>query len=149
MGYDPAEVDAFLELVRTEYEGVIKENHQLLEEVQKLKSELQRLREKEEILKETMITVQQLKEDIKQNAHKEAEIIIGEAKMKAQEIVNAAQLRSIEMFEEVRELKRRKAKLVQELKSILQTHLKLLDVEDEEEEIEERIGFITKGDEKK
>ncbi len=149
-GYDPGEVDAFLELVRNEYEAAIRENHQLKEELQRVSAELASLKEKEEILKDTMITVQKVREEIEQNARKEAEIILAEAKMKAQEIVNTAQLRSIEIFDEIKELRRQKIKLVQELKSILTTHLKLLEVDEEPEgtNIEERIEFISrKGEE--
>jgi cell division initiation protein len=147
-GYDVKEVEQFLDLVTGEYEDLIRETNLLKEEIIRLNGHLSELREKEQTLKETMITAQRISEDIKSNARKEAEIIISEGQVKAQEVVNNAQLRSMELIEEIKELKRQKIQFEENLRALINTHQKLLEVAGESEHrgapIEERLDFIQK-----
>jgi len=55
-GYDPGEVDIFLEMVGQEMEEIIQENRYLTEELKKKSAQLSEFKEKEQVLKETMIT---------------------------------------------------------------------------------------------
>lgn len=143
-GYDPKEVDAFLEFVKSEMESLLTENGALRNEVKRLQAMLDEFREREKNLNNAIMLAQKIKDDIEKNARKEAEIIISEAKVKAQEIVNSAQLRSMELIEEIKELKRQKIIFEKHLRSLIETHLKLLEAE-EKEGIEEKLEPLIKS----
>lgn len=126
-GFDQKEVDAFLDLLAAEVEGLIRQSNSLREELKRKDSELEEHRERERTLKETMITATRITEDIKQNARKEAELIIGAAETQAEQIIQNAHTRLVRIIEDIDELKRQKAQFEGSLGSILATHQKLLE----------------------
>lgn len=126
-GFDAKEVDAFLDLLAADVEELIRQNNALKEDVKRKESELQEHRERERTLKETMITATRITEDIKQNARKEAEIVIGAAEAQAEQIIQNAHTRLVRIMEDMDELRRQKAQFEGSLGSILSTHQKLLE----------------------
>jgi len=82
-GYAREEVDAFLEMVSDDYEELVRESQTLREQVIRLEVQVERLSSNEAILQETLITAQQLSDDLKRTAVKEAETVIGEAEVSA------------------------------------------------------------------
>jgi len=133
-GLDPAEVKDFIEVVAAQLEEVIRENRFLEEELKKVNNSLAAYREREDTLKETMITAQKVTRDMKENVKKEAEIIIGEARVEAEMIVNDARTRASELAEEVRALERQRLRLESEIRGVIETHLKILDAGSERRE---------------
>lgn len=148
LGLDTREVEVFLELLRNEFEEIIKENNDLKDELRKRTAEADEFREKEQTLKDAMLTAQRILEEIRTNARKEAELIIADAQVKAQELVNSAQLRSMEIMDEIKDLKRQKVQFEANLRALLETHLKMIDTDKEREEertvIEEKLKFFVK-----
>ena len=69
-GLDPEDVQLFLEIVRTEFEELVKENNSLKDELRRRLGEIEEYRDRETTLKETMMTAQRISEDIKVNAKK-------------------------------------------------------------------------------
>ena len=132
-GCDGEEVSIFLEMVATELEEKIKENHYLTEELSRLKSQLAEYRDREQTLKETMMMAQKIAQDMKNNVVKEAQVILSEAELEAERIQERAQVRVVELEEKIQELKRERLLLEEDLRATLVTHLKLLDVGREEE----------------
>ncbi|MBI5498542.1 MAG: DivIVA domain-containing protein [Deltaproteobacteria bacterium] len=132
-GLDRAEVDAFLNLVASEFEALIRENHDLKEELRRARNLIDQFREREQALKDTMITAQKITEDIKHAARKDAEIVVGQAELEAEKILQNAHSRLITIIDDIHELKRQRALLRENLRSVLDTHHKLLEVHKEEE----------------
>lgn len=147
-GFDQRDVESFLELVRNEFEELIKENNSLKDELRRKNEQIARYQDNEQTLKETMITAQKITEDVKTNAIKESEVIVAEARLKAQEILNSAQLRSLEIIEEIKELKRQKIQFESKLRADIETHLKMLEAETKKAEefdaLEEKLEFLQK-----
>jgi cell division initiation protein len=130
-GLDRAEVDAFLNLVASEVESLVRENHDVKEELRRARNLLDQFREREQALKETMITAQKITDDIKHAARKEAEQVLGHAELEAQKILQNAHQRMISIIDEIHELKRQRAVLREGLRGMITTHLKLLEVHEE------------------
>ncbi len=128
-GYEKREVDMFMELVRNEMEELITENMTFKQQLKEKTNSLNEYKDREQTIKETMITTQQLKDDIHANSIKEAQLIIADAKIKAEEIVSNAQNRYMDIINEIKELRREKIQLETSLRAVLETHLKLLDTE--------------------
>jgi cell division initiation protein len=133
MGFDKKEVDTFLDLLANDVEELVRENNALKDDLRKKETDLDEFRERERTLKETMLTATQITEDIKQNARKEAEIVIAQAEHQAEQIIQNAHTRLVRIMEDMDELRRQKAQFEASLRSMIQTHFKLLDAMGERE----------------
>lgn len=133
-GLDKAEVDAFLNAVAAEVERLIRESNELKDDARTSRRLLDDHRAREEALKETMITAQRVTEEIKKGAQKEADIIIGRAELEAERIQEQAVQRRSELLTDIGELKRQRAQLIGQLRGMLLTQQKLLDVAEHEDQ---------------
>ena len=129
-GYDRKEVDEFLNLVRDEMEGLIREVTDLREFRKTYDERMQEYRDRESTLKNTLVTTQKLAEDLKLNARKEAEIIVKDAQVRAQQIIAKAQEEKVALDSQINELKRRKHHFAQDLRKTIQTHLEMIRYEE-------------------
>jgi cell division initiation protein len=136
-GFDIREVDAFLAEVAEEVEAIIRDQMALKEELHHKELDLQRLREVETTLKNTLLTTQQVIEEMKNNAKKEAELIIREAEDRAEAAMEEAHRRLAQISEEIVSLKREKRIFMEKLRGLIEMHLRLLEL-DEQEEAQER-----------
>ena len=78
-GFDMEEVDSFLELIREEMEELLRENANLREEARRFEKQLKEYKNIETTLKDTLIGTQQMVEEYKNTAKKDAELIKKEA----------------------------------------------------------------------
>lgn len=126
-GFDAKEVDAFLDLVSAEFERLVRDNNAVRDQLRQKETELEGHRSREQVLKETMLSATRLAEEIRDNAKKEAEIVVARAESQAEGIVQNAHTRLVRVLEDVDELRRQKAQLEVSLRSVLESHRKLLD----------------------
>jgi cell division initiation protein len=133
-GFDMEEVYAFLEVVREEMEDLIRQNTSLKEQVHRLEAQLQDYRQIEDTLRETLLMAQQMVEDYKENARKEAELIIKEAEQKADAIVRQAQEKVLKIHEDIMDLKGIRRHFKEELRRLIESHLRMLDFDEEREQ---------------
>ena len=138
-GLDPEDVAQFSELVRTEFEELVKENNALKDELRRRMTEIDDYREREKTLKDTMMTAQKISEDIKINAKKDAELTLSEAQVQADRIIQGAHARLVVVVEEINELKRQRIQFESQVKSVIEAHTKLLETFATSEEERERI----------
>lgn len=125
-GYDPAEVDAFLEMVADEYEELVREKNDLADEVLKLRTQLRDYQEVERSLKETLLAAQQTMAESRESSRREAELIIREAQVKAEEILEGARKQLAELRNEILTLRSQKESLARRLRHLLESQLELL-----------------------
>ncbi len=126
-GLEQKEVEAFLELVSSEFEEVVKENIALKEELRRNQVKLDEYHERERTLQETMVTAQRISEDMKAAAKKEAELVISEAELQGEKVVADAQRKLVQIIDDINELKRQRVQFEAQLKGIVEGHLKLLE----------------------
>jgi cell division initiation protein len=131
-GFDIREVDVFLEQVAGSLEAIEAEGNGLRDEIRRINVELRGHREREESFKRAMVGSQQTIEQMKENARKEAELIIADAEVKAEKILNRAHNRLSQLHSDMAELKRQRAQIEVQIRSILEAHSKLLDIGKEE-----------------
>jgi len=141
-GYDREEVQSFLNFVSEEFEKVVSEVSHLREETSQLKSSLGDLTERERILKETLFTAQKLSEDIKEEAKKEGRLVLREADLRGQKIIEQVQKKVSQLEDSIRGLKMERDAFERKLRVLLEQHLKLLDMHREEEELSDKLTFI-------
>ena len=104
-GFDVEEVYAFLEVIREEMEDLLRENASLKENVQRTENQIKEYKDMETTLRETLMTAQQMVEDYKTNARKEAELIVKEAELRADTLIKEAQEKVIKIHEDIVDLK--------------------------------------------
>lgn len=139
-GFDVEEVFAFLEVIREEMEDLLRENASLKEKAQRTENQIKEYRDMETTLRETLLTAQQLVDDYKTNARKEAELTVKEAELKADTLIREAQERVIKIHEDIVDLKGIRTHFKEELKRMIESHLKMIEFDREREGGEERGG---------
>ena len=90
-GYDPALVDSFKHRVSEEFERVLRERAQLEERARGFQEQLRAFRDRERAMNEALLAAQQLRLDAEQQARKDADLIVREAKVEALRQLNEAQ----------------------------------------------------------
>jgi cell division initiation protein len=135
-GFDVEEVYAFLEIVREELEDQLRDNASLKENVQRLENQIREYKDMETTLRETLMTAQQMVEDYKTNARKEAELLVKEAELKSDTLLKEAQEKVIKIHEDIVDLKGIRRHFKEEVKRLVEGHLRMLDFDREREEEE-------------
>ncbi|MDP3261260.1 MAG: DivIVA domain-containing protein [Thermodesulfovibrionales bacterium] len=130
-GFDVEEVYAFLEVVREEMEDILRENASLKEAVQRAESQIKDFKDMESTLRETLITAQNMVEDYKTNARKEAELLVREAEIRAETMLKEAQEKVIKIHEDIVDLKGIRRHFKEELKRLIEGHLKMIEFDKE------------------
>ena len=126
-GYAREEVDQFLRLVAEDYESALRESEQQREQIARLEARLEELTAHEQILKDTLTMAQKLSEDLKRTAIKEAEVMVSEAEIKGEKVLDAAHRRAAKLAEDIREMKQLKGRLSASVRATIETHLGLLE----------------------
>jgi len=127
-GFDVREVDAFLEQMAETFETLQKTNQNLWDEVRRLELEIQGYRKREETFKRALLNSQKVLDQMKDNARKSAELIIAEAEVKAEKILNNAHNRLAQLHEDISELKRQRTQIEVQISSIIEAHSRLLEI---------------------
>jgi cell division initiation protein len=89
-GYNPEEVDDFLDDVADEFERLFKENIDLSEKLEAASARVRAYADMERTLQNTMVAAQVSADDMRARAEADATRLVAEAESKAQEIVSAA-----------------------------------------------------------
>lgn len=138
-GFDVEEVYAFLEVIREEMEDLLRENANLKESIQRLDNQMKGYKDMETTLRETLLTAQQMVEDYKMNARKEAELVVKESELRAESLLKEAQEKVIKIHEDIVDLKGIRRHFKEEVKRLVESHLRMLEFDKErgEEHLEE------------
>ena len=140
-GLDQEEVEAFLSMIADEFEILIREKNQLNDDVLKLRTQLRDYQHVEQTLRETLVSARQSVEESKANSQKQAEMILREADLRSEQILEDAKEKLMELRNEIRLLKSQKDSFTKRLRYLLESQLELLEALDmDEPEIDELQG---------
>lgn len=89
-GYAEDEVNSFLEEVVSDYERIYREHREMEEQMDAIKSKLSNYEKMEATMSATLVMAQEMSETVKQNAAREAELIVREAHAQAEKIIAEA-----------------------------------------------------------
>lgn len=134
-GYSREEVDSFLSSVSDEFEKLYRENAELKEAVQRAELDMAKYRKLEDTLNQTLLLAQQTAEEIRSNAHKEAQMLVEGARQRIKETFVA--------YEEI--LKRLNIYRT-EIKSYINSQVEFMDRHDQR--VEELTDFFYSKDTK-
>lgn len=126
-GWDPEEVRRFLQQVGDRVEELIRENTGLRDDVRRLEQQVAEFRSHEGQLRQALVSAGRMGEEIKESARKEAELLRAEAELQAEKIVRSARDDVVRYAEQARELRLQKARVLGELRTVVDAHRRLLD----------------------
>lgn len=126
-GYNPDEVDDFLDLVILDMEKLIRENRQLKEELGKAHVQVDKHMNTETTVYETLEAAKSLMNDIAASAERRAEILLKNAEMEANIITKDAKESISKLTEEGNRLRTKLEMLRGRYKNLLESELERLD----------------------
>lgn len=122
-GYNVAEVDIFLELAADRLEELVTEVRELEARAQRLEEQLAQYRQREQAMTSALVSAEALREEVRQQAEREAELIRREAELEAEKRRNAA-IQAVEHEREVlRRLRARRVQAVESFRLFLEREL--------------------------
>ena len=127
-GYDADEVDNFLQEAADTLAHLGDEKVRLANQVALLEERLAEYVERESALRETLLASRRMMEEVKNSAQKEAQLIIDSAQSRAENLTNQANQRLARILDEIAEARKLKAQFEFKVRSVIEGHLKLLEL---------------------
>ena len=126
-GYDRVQVDEFKLRLSWEIERLIRERSRLRNGSRARRTSCARIRERERALNEALVAAQQLRADTRQQAEREAELVVREAEAEATRLLNRARIEEQLVRERTASASRNFAAYVAGLRALMERHLAELD----------------------
>jgi cell division initiation protein len=122
-GYEPLGVEDFRMRVADELERVLREKSVLEERVAALTEQLRVFRERETAMNEALVAAQQLREETRSAAEREAQVIIREAEAEGRRQLDVAQRGEQDAHERLAEVQRQFAGYLAGFRALLERQL--------------------------
>jgi cell division initiation protein len=139
-GLDPQEVDAFLEDVAEDYEATIRETALLKEQLAAHEERSRGATDTERTLKDTLVTTQKLAEEMKTNARRDADLVVREAEMRGEKLLEGARAEEARIRTEIRQLQRTHRQLLEDLRATLGRYQRFVQEDLAEGHVDESAG---------
>ncbi|EIA26501.1 Putative cell division protein DivIVA, partial [Candidatus Arthromitus sp. SFB-4] len=104
-GYDPEEVDEFLDQIVEDYEELFKENSLLKEKINAMNEKIEHYSKIESTIQNTLLLAQNAAEQAKVSSQKEADMVIKHANDSAKKILDKAHTDVVSITQEYDRLK--------------------------------------------
>ena len=105
MGYKREQTDKLFAEIATSFEDVWRERADLADKVEQLEQDLVRYKELEALLRETLVSAERAASDLKEQARREADVILTEAHAEARSVKRRAMNENERLVLETRMLK--------------------------------------------
>jgi cell division initiation protein len=129
-GYDSAEVEAFLEMLAGAWEDAQTRLDATDKELTVLRARAADFDRMEGAVREVLVAQQQSASRAREDAQKEAELIIMDAEVKAASLISEARERVQILMETVRELQDRRLAILSQMTSFLEAQNRMVDLEE-------------------
>jgi cell division initiation protein len=126
-GYDPADVDQYLDEIIETLEDEAHQRAALEAEIGDMRERISHFKAMEESLHNTLLLAQRTADEVKASAHKEADLIRKEAVVGVQNEIASYGDRTLDARRECQRAVETAEKAKSELRSLLMTHLSLLE----------------------
>jgi DivIVA domain-containing protein len=128
-GYDPKEVDVFLELVAERMEELVKENLALREDRDGLAEKVAVQEGREKAIQDALVTAQELRQDVKEQARREANVLEREARTRIELMIAESGRVLTDHRGALEELERQRDRFLKAFRTFLERELDTVEVE--------------------
>ncbi len=125
-GYNREEVQAFLDTLAEEFESLNGENIELKENLNSLQAEVHHYRSIEQTLQEMLRTAQKTAEEVTENGHKEARLIVKEAEIRGNRAIEKARAHVHAIRAEILDLQNQRDMFLSKFQALVQVQVDFL-----------------------
>ena len=122
-GYDPAKVEQFRDQVAEEMERLNRINQDLDTKARSFHEQLRAFRERDKALNEALVTAQQLRAEVRDQAEREAQLVLKEAQAEGERMVETARAEVRRMEAELDALDRSRRTYLAQMRALLARQL--------------------------
>jgi cell division septum initiation protein DivIVA len=126
-GYDKPRVDQFREQVADELERLTRVNQDLEAKAKGFHEQLRAFRERDKALNEALISAQQLRAEIREQAEREAQLILREARAEGERLLEQARSEIRRLSGDVEGLERSRRAYLMQLRQLVERQLAEID----------------------
>ena len=137
-GYEPQEVDTFLDIVAERMEELVKETIGLRERAERLQAQVDAQSSRERAVQDALVTAQELREEMREQSRREAEVARREAEVEVRKVLAEADRRVEERRAALEELERKRARFLRAFRVLLERELDVVMVEEGRSPLDER-----------
>jgi cell division initiation protein len=141
-GFDPEEVRLYLRSVAAEIERLNLDNGTLREEIGRLKEQVAEHGDRERSLRETLVTAQEMASGLKEKSRTESDLMIKEARIKSERMIERAQDQLTRIEAEISRAKLERDLFENRLRSTIEEHESLLDLRKRERSEPDNLRFL-------
>ncbi len=129
-GYSPARVDQFRDQVAEEMERLTRINQDLDAKARSFHEQLRHFREKDKAMNEALVSAQQLRGELKEQAEREAQLVIREAEQEAEKMREQARAEIRRMEEELDSLDRSRRTYLAQMRTLIARQMSEVEASD-------------------
>lgn len=129
-GYSPERVDQFRDQVAEELERLTRINQDLDAKARSFHEQLRHFREKDKAMNDALVSAQQLRGELREQAEKEAQLIIREAQAEGDRLLEAAKGDVRRMQEELDSLDRSRRTYLAQMRTLIARQLSEVEASD-------------------
>ena len=122
-GYDAEAVDNFLEVVANRMEELVRENGALAGKVEAMSGSMSEYRERERAMNEALVSAQQLREEVRDQARREADLVLREARAQGERIVSDAKRQVSLALEALRRIQGQRVRFLRIFRAMVERQL--------------------------
>jgi DivIVA domain-containing protein len=122
-GYDRAQVDEFKLAISEELDRLLRDRAQQEERLRSAQEQLRAYRERERAMNEALVAAQQLRVDSREQAEREAELVLREARVEAGRVIERARQEEATVRERADSAARQFTAYVASFRTLLERHL--------------------------
>ncbi len=126
-GYNRADVEDFKSRVADELERLLRERMQLEERVSSMREQLKAYRERERAINDGVLLAQTVRQDAEEAAQRQMELVMKEARVKAEQIVAAARAREVALRRDIDQAHNEFSGYLTAFRALLQRYLAQVD----------------------
>ncbi len=129
-GYDRPRVEQFREQVAEELERVARITQDLDQKARSFHEQLRSFRERDKALNDALIAAQLLRQETKEQAEREARLIVAEAEAEGQRLLEAARAEVRKLQQELEILERARRTYLSQMRTMISRQMSELDASD-------------------
>ncbi|MGH7604648.1 MAG: DivIVA domain-containing protein [Gemmatimonadaceae bacterium] len=131
-GYNPARVDQFRDQVAEEMDRLTRINQDLDSKARSFHEQLRAFRERDKALNDALVSAQQLRGEVREQADREAQLIIREAQAEGKRIIEGAKADVRRMEEKLDNLDRSRRTYLAQMRTLIARQLSEVEASDSE-----------------
>ncbi|HYD54246.1 MAG TPA: DivIVA domain-containing protein [Gemmatimonadaceae bacterium] len=122
-GYDPERVEQFRAQVAEELERLARLNQELELKARGFHEQLRAFRERDKAINDALISAQQLRGEIREQADREAQLVIREAKSEGERMLDSTRAEIRRLEDEIASLERARRSFLSQLRAVAERQL--------------------------